>query len=78
MPRHIIRAVLSDPIALQAGDVLQNQGAVPVDIYPQDPATDDAALRLPGDGGAFQVENAVSVRARTFTGSTTLAVIRGF
>lgn len=78
MPQYRITEGWSDPIALQARDMVQNQGAFLMEICPQDPGSDATSLRLPEVTGAVQVDAAMTVRARSLGGTCTLAVIRGF
>ena len=68
----------SDPIALNEGDILQNRGGSMIEIHPGDPAADDAALRLPGFGGAMRIERAATVRGRAVPHGGVLSVVRGF
>ena len=72
MPAYPLTDSWSDPISLQAGDIVQNHSPHPIDICPGEP--DEAnRLRLPGYAGAFQVDDAVTIVARsTFHGSSAL------
>ena len=56
MPQYRITEGWSDPIALQARDMVQNQGAFLMEICPQDPGADPTSLRLPEVTGAVQVD----------------------
>ena len=68
----------SDPITLQAGDIVQNQTAYPVAICPG-VADDSNRLLLPAYSGALQVDDAVTIVARaTGSGGGSLTVVRGF
>lgn len=78
MPRYRITPDWSDPIDVLARDVLQSQGAFPVEICPQDPALDTTSLRLPPTTGSLQVDGPMTVRARCLNGVGVLAVVRGF
>lgn len=78
MPVHPLTADWSDPISLQSGDIIQNQGGYAIEVTPADPATDPARLLLPGYGGAMQVDSAVTIRARCLVGGGVLHVVRGF
>lgn len=78
MPVYPITDSWSDPISLQAGDIVQNHSPHPIDICPGEP-DEGNRLRLPGYAGAFQVDDAVTIVARsTFHGSSALTVVRGF
>lgn len=70
----------SGPIELAARDIVQNHGTAVVEIAAADPDTDPATMRLPPMFGAFQVEAATTIRARTTSRIRTeeLHVVRGF
>lgn len=78
MPHYRITGVWSDPITLEARDIVQNQSAFLIEICPQDPATDATSLRLPEITGSIQVDAAMTLRARCLNGTGMLAVVRGF
>lgn len=78
MPQYRITGAWSDPIALQARDIVQNQTEFLIELCPQDPATDPTSLRLPEITGSIQVDQAITVRARCLNGSGILVVVRGF
>lgn len=78
MPQYRITGAWSDPIALQARDIVQNQSAFLIELCPQDPEVDPTRLRLPEITGSIQVDVVLTVRARCLNGTGTLAVVRGF
>lgn len=80
MPVYNLSQNWSDPIALAAGDIVQNPGRAPVEIVVSDPDADPARLRLPPVFGSFQVERATTIRARSTARvrPDDLHVIRGF
>lgn len=80
MPTYPLSTSWSAPIALLAGDVLQNHSRYAIEIVAADPASDPARLRLPPGGGAMQVDGARTIRARTLgrIQSNELHVVRGF
>ncbi len=80
MPTPNLTAAWSNAIALQAGDIVQNQTRDLIEVIVGDPATDAATLRLPAMTGAITVEKAVSIRARMVGRRKTgvLNIVRGF
>lgn len=78
MPVYPLTTEWSDPIPLQARDIIQNQGGYAIEVTASDPATDPACLSLPGYSGALQVDAALTIRARCKIGGTVLHVVRGF
>ena len=78
MPQYRITGTWSDPIALEARDIVQNQSAFLIELCPQDPLSDPTSLRLPEITGSLQLDAALTLRARCLNGTGTLAVVRGF
>ena len=80
MPVIMLTKDWSDPIPLQAGDFVQNHSTAIAEITPANPDSDPARLRLPPVVGGFQVDAAVTVRARTTNRlhSEELHIVRGF
>lgn len=74
MPVYNLTEAWSDPIALTAGDILQNHdfGIIEITV-----GADPAVLRIPTSPGAIRAGAAASIRARTNGGTGALHVVRG-
>lgn len=79
MPAYTLTDEWSDPIELQAGDVVQNGSPYVIEIHPGDPESDDGGLLVPAYNNALKVDNAVTIRVRRVKEpKDELRIIRGF
>lgn len=78
MPVYPLTTEWSEPIQLEARDMIQNHSGYPIEVTATDPDADPARLLLPPYGGALQIEGEVTIRARTKRYSNKRHVVRGF
>ncbi len=65
MPAYTVTESWSDPIAVSAGDVIQNTGRRPILVCPVTPASDGDAVDLAPDQPGFAFDQATSIRVRS-------------
>ena len=77
MPAYSLTSTWSDPIPVQAGDVVQNTGRGLILVCPTDPALDDDAVEIePNNGFTITAATAVTARSASRHGGR-VKVIRG-